>query len=693
MNGSSGIAVGMATNMAPHNLREVIAGIMAYIDNNDITVEELMQHIKGPDFPTAGTIYGFQGIKSAFETGRGRIVVRSNATIELTKEGREQIIVSDIPYMVNKAAMIEKTAGLINEKKIEGISDIRDESDRSGLRIVYDIKKDANANVVLNTLYKMTALQSSFSVNNICLVKGRPELLNLKGLISNFVEHRHEVVIRRTQFELNEAEKRAHILEGLIIASDNIDEVISIIRNSKSPDEAREKLMERFALSDIQSRAIVEMRLRHLTGLEQDKLRAEYAELMKTIERLKEILASEELRMNIIKTELTEMSERYGDERRTQIVHSSDDIGIEDLIADDDMVITISNEGYIKRTPLTEFKTQNRGGVGSKGAATKNTDYTEHLFVASMHNTLLIFTDAGKVYWQKVYQLPEGSKISKGRPIQNLINIEQGEKISSIINVKSLDDADYINNHFLVMVTKNGIIKKTTLEAYSRPRSSGINAITFKEGDALLDVKLTTGNCEIVIGKRKGKAIRFNESGVRPMGRTATGVRAANIEDEDDYVVGVAALEIGSNSNILVVSENGYGKRSDIDEYRVTKRGGKGVKTLNITEKTGSLVCLLDVTDENDLMIINKSGITIRLDVRSLRVMGRATQGVRLIKLNEDDQISSIAKVQRLADEEVEIDESVLVQDLEELEPIDEVEEEEDDVVDESEDTTDETEE
>lgn len=651
LNGASGIAVGMATNMAPHNLAEVIDGISAYIDNNDISIEELMQHVKGPDFPTGATIYGYQGVKSAFETGRGRIVIRANAEIEETKEGRERIIVSDIPYMVNKASMIEKTAAMVNEKKLDGISDIRDESDRNGLRIVYEIKRDANASVVLNMLYKHTQLQSSFSVNNIALVKGRPELLNLKDLISNFVEHRHEVVIRRTRYELQEAEKRAHILEGYIIALDNLDAVIELIRKSRDPEIAKAGLMENFQLSDIQAKAILEMRLQRLTGLEREKIEKEYKELMDLIDHLNEILASEDLRMQIIKDELAEMKDRYSDERRTDIVHSAEDIGIEDLIADDEVVITISHEGYVKRTFLSEYKTQNRGGVGSRGAASKDTDFTEHLFVATMHNTLLIFTDRGKVYWQKVYQLPEGSKISKGRPVQNIINIEQGEKITSVINVKDLKDEDYINNHFLVMVTNKGVIKKTTLEAYSRPRTNGINAITFKEGDGLLAVKLTNGNNNIIIGKSSGKAIRFHESNVRPMGRTAAGVRAVTLESEKDYVVGIACVE-GEESNILVVSEKGYGKRSSLEDYRVTNRGGKGVKTINVTDKTGGLVALMDVNDSNDLMIINRSGILIRMAVDNLRIMGRATQGVRLIKLSEEDSISSVAKVNKLEEEE-----------------------------------------
>ncbi len=651
INGSSGIAVGMATNMAPHNISEVIDGVVAYIDDNEISIEGLMEYIKAPDFPTAGIIYGYSGVKSAFETGRGRVVLRATANIEINDDGRDQIIVTAIPYLVNKASMIEKTAGLINDKKIEGISDIRDESDRDGLRVVYDLKRDAIPNVVLNTLYKHTQLQSSFSVNNVALVKGRPETLNLKDLISNFVEHRHEVVVRRTEFELAEAEKRAHILEGYLIALDNLDEVISLIRSSRDPDIAREGLMEQFKLSEIQARAILDMRLQRLTGLEREKIEKEYKEIMELIDDLKDILASEPRRMNIIKEELSEMKERYGDERRTEIVHSADDISIEDLIADEEMVITISNQGYIKRTPLTEYKTQNRGGRGSKGAATKSEDYPEHLFIATNHNNLLIFTDFGKVYWMKVYEVPEGTKNSKGRPIQNLINIEQGEQIQAVINVTSLKDEDYINNHFLFFATVNGQIKKTSLEAYSRPRTNGINAITINEGDKLLDVKLTTGDSDIILAKRSGKAIRFHESQVRPMGRNAAGVRGVTLEGNDDRVIGLVAVS-DSDQNLMVVSEKGYGKRSDIDDYRITSRGGKGVKTINITDKTGALVAIKDVNDMNDLMIVNKSGIMIRLGVADLRVMGRATQGVRLIKLGDSDEIASVAKIDIIEEEE-----------------------------------------
>ena len=661
LNGASGIAVGMATNMAPHNLSEVVDGTIAYIDKNEISIEELMTHIKAPDFPTGAMIYGIQGVRNAFETGRGRIVMRAHSSFETTKTGRDQIIINDVPYMVNKANLIEKTAGLINEKKIEGISDLRDESDREGLRIVFDLKKDAIPNVVLNNLYKHTQLQTSFSVNNVALVKGRPETLNLKQLIEYYVEHRHEVIVRRTQFELDEAERRAHILEGLIIASDNIDEVIKIIRGSKSPDEARETLISTFELTEIQSRAIVDMRLRQLTGLEQDKLRAEYEELQVLITDLKDILSDEIRRMNIIKDELLLMKERYGDERRTEIIMAGDDISMEDIIADEEMVITISNEGYIKRTPLADYKTQNRGGRGSKGAGSKTEDYTEHLFMATMHNYMLIFTDKGKVYWLRVYEVPEGQKTAKGRPLQNLINIEIGEKVQAVVNVKTLKDEDYINNHSLVMVTKNGVIKKTLLEQYSRPRTNGINAITIREEDELLGVKLTAGNSDILIAKRSGKAIRFHESNVRTMGRSAAGVRGVTLEGDADKVIGFIVVDKEENKNILVVSENGYGKRTYLDDpedgepvYRITSRGGKGVKTMNITEKTGDLVGILSVDDDNDLMIINKSGILIRLDISTLRVMGRATQGVRLIKLTKNDTIASIAKVEKVEDEEIE---------------------------------------
>lgn len=644
VNGTSGIAVGMATNMAPHNLTEICDGVIEYIKNPEITIQELMQFVKGPDFPTGGTIYGFSGIRSAFETGRGRIVIRSKASIETNKNGKEQIIVTEIPYMVNKAAMIEKIAGLVNEKKIEGISDIRDESDRDGLRVVFDLKRDAISNVVLNNLYKYTQLQSSFGVNNVTLVKGRPMTLNLKELIQYFVEHRHEVITRRTQFELNEAEKRAHILQGYLIALDNLDAVIKLIRESRDPEEAKVGLMSSFGMSEIQAKAVLDLRLQRLTGMERDKILKEYDEVMALIAKLQEILASKELRMQIIVDETNEMRERYGDNRRTDIVHASDDITMEDMIPEEQMVITISHEGYIKRTALTEYRTQSRGGVGSKGAGSKETDFTEHIFVASTHNYLLFFTEFGKVFWLKVYEIPEGAKTAKGRAIQNVIQIESGDRVRAVINVRTLSDEDYINNNYIVMCTEQGTIKKTSLEAYSRPRAGGINAITVHEGDRLLDVKLTSGSDELVIALRSGRAIRFNESQVRPMGRTAAGVKGVTLAGDEDRVVGLVAIN-NPNMNLLVVSEKGYGKRSDIDDYRVTNRGGKGVKTLNITDKTGLLVSILGVTDENQLMIINKSGVTIRMAVSSLRVMGRATQGVRLIKLQETDQIASVAKI------------------------------------------------
>jgi DNA gyrase subunit A len=650
INGASGIAVGMATNMAPHNLTEVVNGILAYIDDREITIEALMKYVKAPDFPTGAIIYGTQGFRSAFETGRGRVVVRAKATIETTSNGREQIIVTEIPYMVNKAKMIEQTAGLINEKKIEGISNLRDESDRDGLRIVYDIKRDAAANVVLNNLFKYTQLQSSFSVNNVCLVKGRPMTLNLKDMMVYFVEHRHEVVTRRTQFELEEAMKRAHILQGYIIALDNLDEVIRLIRESRDPEVAKNGLMEKFGLSEIQSKAILDLRLQRLTGMEREKIQKEYEEVMALIADLQDILAKEERRYEIIKSELVEVRDRYGDDRRTEIVHAADDFSMEDMISDDTMVITITNEGYMKRTPLTEYKTQGRGGVGSRGTGVKDLDYPEHLFVATNHNNLLIFTESGKVFWLKVYEVPEGSKTSKGRAIQNMIQIEPSDKVRAVINVKSLEDADYINNNFLVMCTEKGIIKKTTLEAYSRKRTSGINAININDGDKLIDVRLTSGSDEIVIALRSGRAIRFNEAQVRPMGRTATGVKGVTLADENDKVVGLVAIS-NPSINLLVVSEKGYGKRSDIEDYRITNRGGKGVKTINITEKTGMLVGIKEVTDEEELMIINRSGITIRMAVSSLRVMGRATQGVRLIKLSDGDEIASIAKVEKVDDE------------------------------------------
>ncbi len=657
LNGASGIAVGMATNMPPHNLTEIVDGINAYIDNNDIDIAELMTYIKAPDFPTGGIIYGYQGVKNAFETGRGRVVLRGKAEFETSKTGKEQIIVTEIPYQVNKASMIEKTWALATDKKIEGLTDIRDESDRDGLRIVYDLKRDAIPNIVLNNLYKYTQLQSSFGVNNVALVKGRPRTLNLKDLISNYVDHRHEVVIRRTEYELQEAEKRAHILEGYIIALDNLDEIIALIRSSRDPEIAREGLMEKFELSEIQARAILDMRLQRLTGLEREKIEKEYKEVKELIEHLKEILSKEELRMQIIKDELQIIRDRYGDERRTDIVVSGDDISIEDIIPNEEMVITVSHQGYIKRTPLTEFKTQGRGGVGSRGAGSKDDDFTEHLFVASTHNYLLIFTHFGKVFWLKVYEVPEGSKTAKGRPLQNLINIESGDSVRSVINVHSLNDEDYINNNFLIMCTVKGTIKKTSLEAYSRPRTNGINAINIAEGDKLLSVRLTNGKNHIILGLESGRAIHFNEEQVRPMGRTATGVRGITLAGKDDKVVGLVCVE-NDEAGLLVVSSKGYGKRSNIGEYRITNRGGKGVKTINVTEKTGHLVAIKTVTDSDDLMIINKSGITIRMEVKDLRIMGRATQGVRLIKLNDGDEISSIEVIQKIEDDDVENNET-----------------------------------
>lgn len=650
LNGASGIAVGMATNMAPHNLNEVIDGTLAYIDNNDIEIDELIQHIKAPDFPTGGIIYGYEGVREAFKTGRGRVVMRAKTNFEEV-DGRECIVVSEIPYQVNKADMIKKTADLVNEHKIEGISTIRDESDRKGMRIVYVLKRDAVPNIVLNMLFKYTQLQSSFSINNIALVDGRPQLLNLKDLIHYFVEHRHEVVTRRAEYELRKAEERAHILEGLIIASDNIDEVISIIRGSKNADEARERLIERFALSEIQARAIVEMRLRQLTGLEQEKLRAEYDEIMKLINHLKELLASKELRMNLIKEELTEIKNKYGDERRSQIEYAGGEMNIEDLIADEQVVITISHAGYIKRTPLSEYKTQNRGGVGQKSAGTRDQDFLEHMYVATNHQYMLFFTQKGKCYWMRVYEIPEGSKTSKGRAIQNLINIENDDKVKAFICTQDLKDEEYINNHFVIMCTKQGQVKKTPLEQYSRPRQNGINAITIKEDDELLEVKLTDGNSKVLIAGRSGKLVRFDEAKTRPMGRTASGVRGITLANDKDEVIGMVSVS-DLNSEILVVSEKGYGKRSSLDEYRETNRGGKGVKTMNITDKTGELVSINAVTDNDDLMIINKSGLTIRMRISDLRVMGRATQGVRLINIKGNDSIAAVAKVMREEDEE-----------------------------------------
>ena len=645
VNGASGIAVGMATNMAPHNISEVIDATIAYIDNNNLTTDEILQHIKGPDFPTGGIIYGQQGIRDACETGRGRIVVRAKTEIELTHSGRECIIVTEIPYMVNKAEMIRKIADLINEKKLEGISYINDESDRNGMRIVIILKKDATANVVLNHLYKLSSLQTAFNVNNIALVKGRPKMLSTKELIHYFVKHRHDVILRRTKFELDQAEKRAHILQGLIIASDNIDEVIAIIKASPNPDAARERLMERFNLSEIQSRAIVDMRLRQLTGLEQDKLRAEYKEIMDLIDYLKSVLADEALQMKIIKEELLDIKEKYGDDRRTEIVPNAEEFNPEDFYADDEMVITISHMGYIKRTPLTEFRRQNRGGTGAKGGSTRDEDFIEHLYIATMHNTMLFFTSKGKCYWLKVYGIPEGSRISKGRAMQNLINIEPDDKVRAFINVKNLNDPDYINHNYIVLCTTKGIIKKTSLEAYSRPRANGVNAITVREGDELLEARMTNGNHHIMLAIKSGRAIRFPESSVRPMGRTASGVRGIRLaDDKNDFVVGMITIE-NKEKDILVVSEKGYGKRSDIDEYRITNRGGKGVRTIKITEKTGSLIALKDVTDNHDLMIITQFGNILRSPVKALRVMGRATQGVRLINLKENDILASVACV------------------------------------------------
>ncbi|MDX8339649.1 DNA gyrase subunit A [Draconibacterium sp. IB214405] len=643
VNGASGIAVGMATNMAPHNLSDVIDATIAYVENNDIEMEELIDIVKAPDFPTGGIIYGYQGVKDAYETGKGRIVIRGKAHIE-NEGGREKIVVTEIPYMVNRAEMIQKTADLVNEKKIEGISNVNDESDREGMRVVYDLKRDAMSNVVLNKLYKYTQLQTSFSVNSIALVHGRPKILNLKDLIKHFVDHRHEVVTRRTQYELEQAEKRAHILQGLIIASDNIDEVIAIIRGSSTPEEARNRLIERFELSEVQSRAIVEMRLRQLTGLEQDKLRKEFEEIMAQIEHLKAILADVNLRMAIIKEELQEVKDKYGDERRTEIVPNAEEFNPEDFYADEEMVITISHLGYIKRTPLTEFRTQGRGGIGSKGSTTRDEDFLEHIIIASMHNTLLLFTEKGKCYWLKVYEIPEGTRASKGRAIQNMLNIEPDDKVLTFIKVKTLADQEFINNNYIILATKKGIIKKTTLEAYSRPRQNGVNAITIKEGDQLLEARLTNGNSEVMLAVRSGKAIRFNESIVRAIGRTASGVRGITLGHENDEVIGMVCV-MDENEDILVIAENGYGKRSKIDDYRITNRGGKGVKTMNITEKTGELVAIKSVSDDNDLMIITHKGITIRLAVSTISLLGRATQGVRVINLRDDDSIASVARV------------------------------------------------
>ncbi len=656
INGASGIAVGMATNMPPHNISEVIDGTVAYIENNDIDIDELITHIKAPDFPTGGIIYGYDGVREAFKTGRGRVMMRAKSSLEEVG-GREAIIVTEIPYQVNKADMIKKTADLVNEKKIDGISTIRDESDRNGMRIVYILKRDAIPNIVLNTLFKHTALQTSFSVNNIALVNGRPEMLNLKDMIRHFVDHRHEVVVRRTQYELRKAEERAHILEGLIIASDNIDEVIALIRSSSNGDEARAKLIERFSLSDVQAKAIVEMRLRQLTGLEQDKLRSEYDEILKTIEDLKDILDRKERRMQVITDELLEIKNKYGDERRSVIEYAGGDLSIEDMIPDEQVVITISHAGYIKRTSLTEYKTQNRGGVGQKGSTTRNEDFLEHLFSGTNHQYMLFFTQKGKCFWMRVYEIPEGSKTSKGRAIQNLINIEPDDKVKAFICTQDLKDEEYINSHFVIMATKKGQVKKTALEQYSRPRINGINAITIREDDELLEAKLTTGNSQVMLAIKSGKAIRFEEEKTRPMGRNASGVRGITLANDADEVVGMIAVD-DMETDILVVSANGYGKRSPLDDYRITNRGGKGVKTISITDKTGELVAIKNVIDSDDLMIINRSGLAIRMSVNNLRVMGRATQGVRLINLKNNDSIAAVAKV--MQDEEVEEVEEVL---------------------------------
>lgn len=657
VNGASGIAVGMATNMPPHNLSEVIDGIIAYIDKRDITIPELMQHIKAPDFPTAGIIYGYEGVKEAFETGRGRVVMRGECTQE-EHNGRERLIFTSIPYMVNKAEMIKKTADLINDKKLDGISDIRDESDRNGMRIVYDLKRDAVPNIVLNKLYQMTGLQTSFSVNNVALVNGRPQTLNLKDLIRHFVAHRHEVVVRRTEYELREAEKRAHILEGLIIAINNIDEVIELIKQSANPEIARNGLMDRFELTEIQARAILDLRLHRLTGLEMNKIKEEYDQIMKLIESLKEILENEVRRYEIIKEELIYIKEKYGDERRSSIVYAADDFRVEDTIPDEHVVVTISHLGYIKRTPLTEYRRQSRGGKGSKGSDSRDEDFIEHLFVATNHNYLLFFTEQGRCFWLRVFEIPEGTKTSKGRAMQNLINILPDDRVKAYINVPDLKDEAFTQNNFILMCTKKGVIKKTSLEAYSRPRQNGINAISIREGDELIEVKLTNGSNEVMLALKSGRAIRFNEEKVRAMGRNASGVRGITLAGEDDEVVGMICVENG-NSNVLVVSEKGYGKRSKIDDYRVTNRGGKGVKTINITEKTGYLIAIKAVEDTNDLMIINKSGILIRIAVNNLRIMGRATQGVRLINLRENDEIAAVTKV-----EEVEVEEEVMLDEM-----------------------------
>ena len=651
VNGASGIAVGMATNMAPHNLSEVVDACCAYIDNPEITGEELLQYVKGPDFPTGGIIYGYEGVKEAMLTGRGRVMMRAKTEIEHTPSGRECIVITEIPYMINKAEMIKKIADMINDKKIEGISYINDESDRNGLRIIIILKQDAVASVVLNTLFKNTPLQTSFAVNNIALVNGRPELLSMRDLIRHFIDHRHDVVVRRTRYDKRKAEERLHIVLGLLIAQDNIDEIVHIIRASQTPDAAKQTLIERFELSDIQASAIIEMRLRALTGLERGKLIAERDELMKLIEHLTEILENVSLQMQVIKDELLEIKEKYGDERRSEIVYASEEFNPEDFYADDDMVITISHMGYIKRTPLAEYRTQNRGGVGAKGSATRDEDFIEHIYVASMHNTMLFFTEKGRCFWLKVYEIPEGARSSKGRAIQNVIQIEPDDKVRAYINVKSLADTEYVNSNFIIMCTKDGTIKKTRLEAYSRPRQNGVNAIVIREGDQLIEAKLTSGQAEVMIAAREGKAIRFNESTVRPIGRVGAGVRGISIE-ENDEVVGMICVEPDSKQDVLVLSENGYGKRTDLDEYRITNRGGKGVKTINITEKTGKLISIQAVTDENDLMIINRSGLTIRTAVEQIRLAGRATQGVRIINLREGDAIASVMAVPAAGDEE-----------------------------------------
>ena len=645
INGTSGIAVGMATNMPPHNLPDTIEAIIAYIDDPEVSINVLIDKIKAPDFPTGGIIYGYAGVREAFETGRGRIVVRGRAEIETTEHGREKLIITEIPYMVNKAEMIIKIAEMVNEKKIDGISNINDESDRSGMRIVIDIKREEMASVVLNKLYKFTALQTAFNVNNIALVKGRPQMLNLKDLIKYFVEHRHEVVIRRTEYDLDQAEKKAHILRGLIIAIDNLDAVITIIRAAKTPDEARENLCSNFELDDVQARAILDLRLQKLTGLERDKIHQDYTELCKMIDWYKEVLSHESIRMQIIKDELTEIKTLYGDERRTEIVYASEEFNPEDFYADEDMVITISHMGYIKRTPLTEFRTQSRGGIGSKGSSTRDEDFLEHMFIATMHNTLLLFTEKGKCFWLKVYEIPEGTKISKGRAIQNLISIEPDDQVRAYINVKSLKDEEYINNNFIILCTKKGTIKKTSLEAYSRPRQNGVNAITIRENDQLLEAKLTNGENEMMLAVKTGKAIRFHERHARAIGRTASGVRGITLGNENDELVGMVCVA-NEEDDILVVSEHGYGKRSKIEDYRVTNRGGKGVKTINVTEKTGALVSIKNVTDGDDLMIITEAGVTIRLSVGEIRMTGRAAQGVKLINLREDDSIASVARVE-----------------------------------------------